>query len=99
MNSSLSSPSLNKISLVDDGCSSLLFPQHFLKHYNLYKLFGQKVQIILYNSSYYRQFSADIKVKNNKINQFFILQRPKAYANKTGINLMIFILKFEENCL
>ena len=49
---------------------------------------------------YYRQLSADNKLKNYNINSNFdSLDGPKSQANKAGINLMIFILIFVENCL
>ncbi len=45
----------------------------------------------IFIASYYRQLSMNIKMKNDKI---------KTYgANKTGINVLIFILSFVENCL
>ena len=48
--------------------------------------------------SYYRQFSTDIKIIKYKINPSFDSpEEPKARANKTGINIMIFILIFVEN--
>ena len=43
-------------------------------------------------ASYYRQVSADIKMKNNKNKTSFVNpEGPKAWANKTGINFIIFI--------
>ncbi len=50
--------------------------------------------------SFYRRLSADIKMKNFKIKTSFLsLEGLKAQAKKTGINFMIFILIFAENCL
>ena len=46
-------------------------------------------------ASYYRKLFADIKINNLNIKPVLI----KAQANKTGINFMIFILIFVENCL
>ena len=49
---------------------------------------------------YNRQHSADIKMKNFKINFSFVgSERPKAKANETGINFLIIILSFVENYL
>ena len=48
----------------------------------------------------FRQVTADIKRKKYKIKTSFV--RPeelKARANKTGLNFIIFILIFMENCL
>ena len=50
----------------------------------------------LYNQSYYRQLSADIKIQNTRLKRQV---EPNALANKTGINNMIFILIFIENWL
>ncbi len=49
---------------------------------------------------YYRQLSAGIKMENYKIITNFVKSvGPEAWANKTGINLMIIVLIFLENCL
>ncbi len=47
----------------------------------------------IYIESYYRQLSADIKMKNYRIKTIvFSLKRPKALAKKTGINFMVFFI-------
>ena len=52
------------------------------------------------HKSYYRQLSADIRMKNYKINTSFISpEDPKAQDNKTGNHFMIFIVIFLEICL
>ena len=57
-------------------------------------------QLLLFIASYYRQLSADIKIKSYKIKASFVIREsPKAMDSKTGINLMIFILIFLDNCL
>ena len=49
---------------------------------------------------YYRQLSAGIIRKKDKIKTIFVSPEvPKDKANKTGIDIMIFILIFMENCL
>ena len=48
----------------------------------------------MYITSYYGQLSSDIKMK-----PFFSQEGLKVKANKTGLNFMIFILIFVENCL
>ena len=46
----------------------------------------------LYITSYYKQLSADIKIKNYKIKTSFVsTDWPKAQTNETGIILIIFI--------
>ena len=47
--------------------------------------------------SYYIDLSTDSKIKNIRLKPDLL--DPMSKANKTGINLMIFILKFVENCL
>ena len=50
--------------------------------------------------SYYKQISVDIKMKNYNIKTSFVgPEGMKAWAYKTGINFMIFLFKFVENCL
>ena len=50
-----------------------------------------KQYIYIYIASYYRQLSADIKMKNYKNKTSFISpEGQKARAKKTGINIMIF---------
>ena len=57
-------------------------------------------QEYIFIASYYRQLSADIKMKNNKIKTSFVSREGlKAQADKTGIKFRIFILIFVENCL
>ncbi len=47
---------------------------------------------------YYRQLSADIKMKKYKIQTSFACQEgPEARTNKTGIDFIIFILLLVEN--
>ena len=49
---------------------------------------------------YYRQLSAGIIRKKDKIKTIFVSPEvPKDQANKTGIDIMIFILIFMEKCL
>ena len=44
----------------------------------------------MFISSYYRQLSADIKMKNYMIKTRFVSpEGPKAWSNKAGINFMI----------
>ena len=45
--------------------------------------------------SYYRQLSADSKMKNHKIILSFVsLEGPRAWFNKTGISFMFFFILF-----
>ena len=56
--------------------------------------------MILFTSiaSYYRQLSADTKIKNLKIKTSFVSpEGPKARAKDTGNNINILILIFVEN--
>ena len=49
---------------------------------------------------YYKQFSADSKVENHKINFKFVgPQEPNVQANKTSINSMTLIMLFMQNFL
>ena len=58
-----------------------------------------KSRIVIF-ASYYRQLSADIKMKNNKIKICFVGNAgPKVRAYKTGNNFMIFNLIFMEYCV
>ncbi len=69
------------------------FPPSLVKILCTYLKLYSKIYIII--ASYYRQLSADIKMKKYKINNFFISHAgAKAQVNKTGIN---FILIFVEN--
>ena len=55
--------------------------------------------MIVIIASYYRQLSADMKMKNFKTKTSFCKpEGPKAQGNKTGINFMMIILMFVENC-
>ena len=48
----------------------------------------------------YRQLSVDIKIKYYRIKASIASpEGPMVWANKTGINFMIFILMFMENLL
>ena len=80
------------------------------KQLNHKKILSHYTYIICYKShildnyiiitSYYRQLSADNKMKNHKINPCFVsIEGPKNRAYKTGIDIMLFILLFVENCL
>ena len=54
----------------------------------------------MFNASYYRQLSLDIEIINYENKRSFVRpEKPKAQANKTGINFMLFILTFVDNCL
>ncbi len=54
----------------------------------------------LFIALYYRQLSTDIRMKNYKIKTSFVnLRGSRSLANKSGINLMIFILLIVKNCL
>ena len=47
---------------------------------------------MLFITLYYRQLSADIKIKSFKIKVSFVIPEwRKAWANKTGIDIMFFI--------
>ena len=51
-------------------------------------------------ASNYRQHSTDAKIKIQKIETSFDSpEGPKAWANKTGFNLLVFILISTESCL
>ena len=44
-------------------------------------------------------FPRILNFENLELNSFVSREGPKARANKAGINVIIFILKFVENCL
>ena len=47
--------------------------------------------IVNFIASYYRQVSVDIKMKNHAFQSNFVIpEAPRAWANRTGINLMKF---------
>ncbi len=69
-----------------------------LAFYNIFVILAMLEYIFI--ASYYRQLSADKKMKKFKIKTSFVSRKgTKARADKTGINFMIFILIFVENCL
>ncbi len=63
-------------------------------------LFKTRIKELLFFAVYYRQISGNIKMKNNKTDTSFVVpDGRKDLANKTGIDFIIFILKFLENNL
>ena len=56
--------------------------------------YAQICIMIAFIASYYRQLSLDIEIKNMRLKIEAVLP-----GKKTGINFMVFILMFMENCL
>ena len=61
-------------------------------------LFAKNTELV--SASYNRQISGDSKVKNYNFQFSFVSPMgPKAWVNKTGFDIIFFILLFIENCL